>query len=793
MKTPLQILKFLKECKNVRQVSKCELDLQEDSPVLFGLAGFIEDSSKGFQRSPRSYDQTNPKSVKLIGAHKTRSSFQTVEAEVYAVHPILFLPYLMRSEISSHTATWFNEGFGAVLMQEKSSVRSKDLEALSVRNQVHGKANVVADALSRKEREPLRVWALVMTIGFDLSKQILKAQTESRKPENIKKEDVTGMLVKNSKDPEKLRTEKVGTRSGWNYVLILAGSYADLKRKPMEFQVGDKVMLKVSPWKGVVRFGKRGKLNPRYVRPFKVLKKKCYSDDPLVVPLEGLQVDDKLHFVEEPIEIMDHEVKQLRRSRVLIVKVRWNSRRGPEFTWEQEDQFRKKYLHLFTKIAPSWWYPKFTPPEYKWGPKSTIGNVNLNASMPLGNETRNANILEHYGLLGSRGTDLYLITLQDSPTPNPIYLMAKATSSQAWLWYRRLSHLNFDTINLISKNNIVNGLPKLKFVKDHLCSSCELGKAKRKDGENLDKMKEKGDACIFVGYSTQSRAYRVFNKRTRIIVETIHVNFDELPQMASDHVSSDPVPQCPNTTLEQDNLSPGPQSQHNVTQAVETVTMSNELDFLFSLMFDELLNGTTLVVSKSFAVHAADAHNKRQQHNITQSFTTTDVADVPPLNTQTTPQTTNQAPTQEPTVTATENIIQAETNNENAQVDDDEFVNIFSTPLRDMLKKELISKSHLNKLLDWCFVELFIVYAAHKSFTVYHMDVKTTFLYGPLKEEVYINQPDGFVDPYHPDKVYRLKKALYGLRQAPRAWYDELSKFLVSKGFLKVSIDPTLL
>ncbi|GJU84141.1 putative reverse transcriptase domain-containing protein [Tanacetum coccineum] len=130
-------------------------------------------------------------------------------------------------------------------------------------------------------------------------------------------------------------------------------SYADLKRKPMEFQVGDKVMLKVSPWKGVVRFGKWGKLNPRYVGPFKVLKKKCYSDDPLVVPLEGLQVDDKLHFVEEPVEIMDREVKQLRQSRVPIVKVRWNSRRGPEFTWEREDQFRKKYPHLFTKTAPS--------------------------------------------------------------------------------------------------------------------------------------------------------------------------------------------------------------------------------------------------------------------------------------------------------------------------------------------------------------------------------------------------------------------------------------------------------
>ncbi|GJV45532.1 retrovirus-related pol polyprotein from transposon TNT 1-94 [Tanacetum coccineum] len=86
-------------------------------------------------------------------------------------------------------------------------------------------------------------------------------------------------------------------------------------------------------------------------------------------------------------------------------------------------------------------------------------------------------------------------------------------------------------------------------------------------------------------------------------------------------------------------------------------------------------------------------------------------------------------------------------------------------------------------------VRLFIAYAAHKSFIVYQMDVKTPFLYGPLKEKVYVNQPDGFVDPYHPDQVYHLKKALYGLKQAPRAWYDELSNFLVSKGFSKGYID----
>ncbi|GJV31440.1 putative reverse transcriptase domain-containing protein [Tanacetum coccineum] len=157
-------------------------------------------------------------------------------------------------------------------------------------------------------------------------------------------------------------------------------SYADLKRKPMEFQIGDKVMLKVSPWKGVVRFGKRGKLNPRYVGPFKVIErvgevayklelpeelsrvhntfhvsnlKKCHADEPLAVPLDGLNLDDKLHFVEEPLEIVGREVKRLKRSRIPLVKVRWNSKRGPEFTWEREDQFKKKYPHLFIKTTPS--------------------------------------------------------------------------------------------------------------------------------------------------------------------------------------------------------------------------------------------------------------------------------------------------------------------------------------------------------------------------------------------------------------------------------------------------------
>ncbi|GJT78750.1 hypothetical protein Tco_1045475 [Tanacetum coccineum] len=137
-------------------------------------------------------------------------------------------------------------------------------------------------------------------------------------------------------------------------------------------------MLKVSPHKGVIRFGKQGKLNPRYIGPFKILEwidpvayklelpeelsnvhstfyisnlKKCLSDESLFIPMKELRLDHKLNFVEELVEIMDREVKQLKQSRIPIIKVRWNSKRGPEFTWEREDQIRAKYPYLFSNIT----------------------------------------------------------------------------------------------------------------------------------------------------------------------------------------------------------------------------------------------------------------------------------------------------------------------------------------------------------------------------------------------------------------------------------------------------------
>nr|GFA52598.1 Gag-Pol polyprotein [Tanacetum cinerariifolium] len=191
-----------------------------------------------------------------------------------------------------------------------------------------------------------------------------------------------------------------------------------------------------------------------------------------------------------------------------------------------------------------------------------------------------------------------------------------------------------------------------------------------KDGENLDKMKEKGDECIFVGYSSQSRAYRVFNKRTRVIMKSIHVNFDELPHMASDQISSDPAPECQTMALEHNSLSPTIQRQENVPHADRIVTTSNELGLLFSPMFDELLNGSSKVVSKSSAVSAADAPTQHLQHTTL-------------LNNHITPASTYQVPTLAPSVTSSENINQAETYAENDQVADDEFINIFCTPVQN--------------------------------------------------------------------------------------------------------------
>ncbi|GJX59014.1 retrovirus-related pol polyprotein from transposon TNT 1-94 [Tanacetum coccineum] len=687
-------------------------------------------------------------------------------------------------------------------------------------------------------------------------------------------------------------------------------------------------------------------------------------------------------------------------------------------------------------------------------------------------------------LTGNRGSDLYTISLQETTSSTPICFMAKASPTQAWLWHRRLSHLNFDYITLLSKKDIVTGLPKLKYVKDQLCSSCEMSKAKRssfkskavpsskgrlnllhmdlcgpmrvasingkkyilvivddysrytwtlflrskdetpevlkdfltmiqrnlqaqvisvrtdrgteflnktlhayfkeegiehqtstprtpeqngvverrnrtlveaartmlsasklplsfwaeavatacytqnrsiiisthgktayhiindrkpsikhlhifgcicyitRDGENLDKMKEKGDPCVMVGYSTQSKGYRVYNKRTRLIVESIHIKFDEIKEMMSDHNSSDLAPQRQEMSVENvssglvpqgqkasdyDNSGPVPPRQNVVPPAEKTDSSQQGLEFLFSPLLEEYYNPTHGQAEENNNDQAEENNNNHapnasfQEDEFINPFCTrvqeigessshnidnTDVHSFQPQShdyqwtkdhplEQVRGNPTMPVQTRQQLATVPEmcmfvlTVSIVEPKNIKDAMADSAWIEAMQEELHqfDRLKVwELVDKPFGKMIikLKWLWknkkdedqtiirnkarlvakgyaqeegidfeesfapvahleaVRNFVAHAAHKSFPIYQMDVKTAFLNGQLKEEVYVAQPEGFIDPDHLEKVYLLMKALYGLKKAPRAWYDELSNFLMSKGFSKGTIDPTL-
>nr|GEX69307.1 hypothetical protein [Tanacetum cinerariifolium] len=577
-------------------------------------------------------------------------------------------------------------------------------------------------------------------------------------------------------------------------------------------------------------------------------------------------------------------------------------------------------------------------------------------------------------LTGNHGFDLYTISLQESTSSTPLCLMAKATPTQAWLWHRRLFHLNFDYTNLLSKKDIVIGLPKLKYVKDQLCSSCELSKAKRSSfkskavpnskerlnflhknlcgpmrvasingkkyilvivddysrytwtlflrskDETLEVLKEflmmiqrnlqapvitfrtdRGTKSLNKtlnaffkeeGIEHQTSTARtpeqngIVKRRNRTLVEAArtmlsalklplffwaeaiattcytqnrsiiipthgkkpyHIINDRKPSIKHLHIfcctcyitrdgeNLDKMKEKGDPYIlasDYDNLDPVPQRQDVSSLTDAHVPSQQELDLLFGPLYDEFFNvgsnpqdkqPTTNIQSTSAPSNHTNVHGEENNDNqaeedylLDDKFTNpffaptqeVDESSSHSIGNSNVP-TFNQPQVSEYRWTKDHPLEQIRGNpsrpvQTRRQLTTDLKMCMFAitknkkdeeqTVIRN--KARLVAKGYAQEEgidFEESFflvarleaVRIFIAYAAHKSFPIYQMDVKLAFLNGPLKEEVYVAQPDEFVDPDHLEKVYRLRKALYGLKQAPKAWYDELLKFLTSKGFSK--------
>nr|GEV71944.1 copia protein [Tanacetum cinerariifolium] len=340
---------------------------------------------------------------------------------------------------------------------------------------------------------------------------------------------------------------------------------------------------------------------------------------------------------------------------------------------------------------------------------------------------------------GSRGSNLYTISVKDMPKSSPICLLSKSSKNKSWLWHRRLNHLIFSTINDLARKDLVRGLPRLKFEKDHLCSACQLGKCKKHTHkpkakntimealhtlhmdlygpiEDLGKLQPTTDIGIFVGYEPSRKGPAPLF-------------------LTSGQISLGIVP-------------------NSVPATPYVPPINKESEILFQLMFDEYLKPPHVERPISPAI----------------------VVQVPVISAD------------HVMIIALKWIYKVKL---------DEYGDVLKSKARLVAKgyrqeERIDFEESSAPVVRIEAIRIFIVNAASKNMTINQMDVKTTFLNGDLKEEVYISQPEGFVDIDHPTHVYRLKKALYGLKQAPRAWYDTLSRFLLDNKFSKGEVDPTL-
>ncbi|GJR39320.1 retrovirus-related pol polyprotein from transposon TNT 1-94 [Tanacetum coccineum] len=438
-------------------------------------------------------------------------------------------------------------------------------------------------------------------------------------------------------------------------------------------------------------------------------------------------------------------------------------------------------------------------------------------------------------LTGSRGSDLYTISLQETTSSTPICFMAKASPTQAWLWHRRLSHLNFDYITLLSKKDIVTGLPKLTYVKDQLCSSCEMGKAKRSSFKSKVVPSSKGRLnLLHMDLCGPMRVASINGKKYILVIVDDYSRYtwtlflrskDETPEVLKDFltmiqrnlqaqvitVRTDRGTEFLNKTLhayfkeegiEHQTSTPRTPEQNGVVErrnrtlveAARTMLSASKLPLSF---WAEAVATACYTQNRSIII---STHEKTAYHIINDRkpsikhlhifgctcYITRDGENLDKMKEKGDPCVMVGYSTQSKGYRVynkrTRLIV------ESIHIKFDEIKEMTSVhnssdlaPQRQMVSAEnntsgpeegIDFEESFAPVARLEAVQIFVAYAAYKSFPIYQMDVKMAFLNGLMKEEVYVAQPEGFVDPDHLEKVYLLRKALYGLKQAPRAWYN---------------------
>ncbi|GKA06859.1 integrase, catalytic region, zinc finger, CCHC-type containing protein [Tanacetum coccineum] len=398
--------------------------------------------------------------------------------------------------------------------------------------------------------------------------------------------------------------------------------------------------------------------------------------------------------------------------------------------------------------------------------------------------------LEGVNLLsGSRDTNLYTISLDDMLTTSPICLLSKASKTKSCMCIRKkkeilsspkaedtnqeklyLLHINLcgpmRVASINGKKLMQDKKPDLSFF--HVfCALCYP----TNDNDDLGKLDEKADIGIFVGYAPAKKAFRIYNKRTQKIIETIHVTFDELTVMASKQFNSGPGLHSMTRATSSSRLVPNPVSQQPCIPPLR-----DDWDRMFQPMFDEYFTPPSIAISpvqEAAALRAVVLADSPVSTSIDQ--------DAPSIKSPKTPifrdDPLNESPHEESTSQgSSSNVRQTHTPFEH---------------LGRWTKDHPIANQEEGIDFEESFVpvarieaiRIFVANAAHKNMTIYQMDIKMAFLNGELKEEVYVSQPEGFVDQYNPSHVYKLKKALYGLKQAPRAC-DSVDTPMVEKSKL---------